>query len=78
MFPRILAHLTEWVKAHRLFGYESEERRSHTWVFLRTWRKGVFYRVAVGVIDQSYGDSGRKPVIHGQVIRAIDSGACLV
>ena len=50
MFRRILARVTEWMKAHKQFGFEFEERESYTWVFLRTWRKENFYRVALGVI----------------------------
>ena len=52
MFPRILDRVVEWVKAHKQFGLEFEERSSRTWVFVRTWRRDSFYRVAVGVIDR--------------------------
>ena len=48
MFPRILDQVIEWVKAHKQFGLEFEDRGSRTWVFVRTWRRDSFYRVAVG------------------------------
>ena len=48
MFPRILDRVAEWVKAHKQFGLEFEDRGSRTGVFVRTWRRDSFYRVAVG------------------------------
>ena len=51
MFPRILDRVAEWVKAHKQFGLEFEDRGWRTWVFVRTWRRDSFYRVALGVID---------------------------
>ena len=66
MFPRTLDRVVEWVKTHKQFGLEFEDRGSHTWVFVRTWRRDSFYRVAVGVI------------ILGQVLCAVGSGASLV
>ena len=78
MFPRILDRFVEWVKAHKQFGLEFEDRGSRTWVFVRTWRRDSFYRVAVGVIDRYLGDANSELVILGQVMCAIGSGACLV
>ena len=78
MFPLFLDRVVEWVKAHKQFGFEIEERGSYTWVFLRTWRKDNFYRVAVGVIDRYYGDASGRLVILGQVLCAIGSEASLV
>ena len=81
MFPRILGRVVEWVKAHKQFGLEFEERGSHTWVFVRTWRPDNFYRVAGGgggVIDRYHGDASSELVILGQVLCAIGSGASLV
>ena len=78
MFPRILDRVVEWVKAHKQFGLEFEERGSRTWVFVRTWRRDSFYRVAVGVIDRYHGDASSELVILGQVLCAIGSGASLV
>ena len=78
MFPRILDRVVEWVKAHKQFGLEFEERGSRTWVSVRTWRRDSFYRVAVGVIDRYHGDASSKLVILGQILCAIGSGASLV
>ena len=78
MFPRFLDRVVEWVKAHKQFGLEFEDRGSRTWVFVRTWRRDSFYRVAVGVIDRYLGDANSELVILGQVLCAIDSGASLV
>ena len=78
MFPQILDRVVEWVKAHKQFGLEFEERGSRTWVFVRTWRRDSFYHVAVGVIDRYHGDASRELVILGQVLCAIGSGASLV
>ena len=78
MFARILGRVVEWVKAHKQFGLEFEDRGSRTWVFVRTWRRDSFYRVAVGVIDRYHGDASSKLVIPGQVLCAIGSGASLV
>ena len=64
--------------AHKQFGLELKKRRSHTWVFPRTWRKKDFYRVAAGVIDRYYGDISSELVILGQIPCAIGSGAFLV
>ena len=55
MFPRILDRVVEWVKTHMQFGLEFEDHGSRTWVFVRTWRRDSFYRVAVGVIDRYHG-----------------------
>ena len=78
MFPRILYRVVEWVKAHKQFGLEFEERGSRTWVFVRTWRKDGFYHVAVGVINRHHGDASNELVIFGQVLSAFGSGASLV
>ena len=78
MFPRILARVVEWVKTHKQFGLEFEDRGSRTWVFVRTWWRDSFYRVAVGVIDRYHGDASSELVILGQVLCAIGSGASLV
>ena len=78
MFPRILDRVVEWVKAYKQFGLEFEDRGSHTWVFVRTWRRDSFYRVAVGVIDRYLGDANIELVILGQVVCAIGSRASLV
>ena len=78
MFPRILDRVVEGVKAHKQFGLEFEERVSRTWVFVRTWRRDSFYRVAVGVTDRYHGDAGSELVILGQMLCAIGSGASLV
>ena len=78
MFPRFLGRVVEWVKAHKQFGLEFEDRDSRTWVFVRTWWRDSFYRVAVGVIDRYLGDANSELVIHGQVLCAIGSGASLV
>ena len=78
MFPRILARVVEWLKTHKQFGHEFEDRGSRTWVFVRTWRRDSFYRVAVGVIDRYHGDASSELVILGQVLFAIGSGASLV
>ena len=77
-FPRTLARVVEWVKTHKQFGLEFEDRGSRTWVFVRTWRRDSFYRVAVGVIDRYHGDNSSELVILGQVLCAIGSGASLV
>ena len=78
MFPRILDRVIEWVKAHKQFGLEFEDRGSHTWVFVRTWRRDSFYRVAVGVIGRYHGDASSELVILGQVLCAVGNGASLV
>ena len=78
MFPRILGRVVEWLKAHKQFGLEFEDRGSHTCVFVRTWRRDSFYRVAVGVIDRYLGAANSELVILGQVLCANGSGASLV
>ena len=78
IFPRILDRVVEWVKAHKQFGLEFEERGSRTWVFVRTWRRDSFYRVAVGVIDRYHGVACRQLVILGHLLCAIGSGVSLV
>ena len=61
------------MKAHKQFRLESEECGSCTWVFVRTWQRDSFYRVAVGVIDCYHGDASNKLVILGQMLCAIGS-----
>ena len=78
MFPRFLVRVTEWVKAHKQLGLQSEKHRSHTWVFLRKWRKKDFFHVAVGVIGRHFGTAIFELVMLGQVLCAIGSGASLV
>ena len=78
MFLRILARVVEWVKTHKQLGLEFENRGCCTWVFVRTWRRDSFYRVAVGVIDRCHGDASSELVIPGQVLCAIGRGASLV
>ena len=78
MLPRILGRVAEWVKAHKQFGLEFEDRGSRTWVFVRTWRRDSCYRVALLVIDRYHGDASSELVIFGQVLCAIGSGASLV
>ena len=78
MLPRILGRVVEWLKEHKQFGIEFEDRGSRTWVFVRTWRRDSFYRVAVGVIDRYHGDASSELVILGQILCAIVRGASLV
>ena len=78
MFPRILGRVVEWVKAHKQFGLEFEDRGSRTWVFVRTWRRDSFYRVAVRVIDRNLVEANSELVILGKVLCSIGSGASLV
>ena len=78
MFPRILGRVVEWVKAHKPFGLEFEDRGSRTCVFVRTWRRDSFCRVAVGLIDRFLGDANSELVNLGQVLCAVGSGASLV
>ena len=78
MFPRILHRVVEWVEAHKQFGLEFEERGSRTWVFVRTWRRDSFYRLAVGLIDSYHGDASSELVIFGQVLCAVGCRAPLV
>ena len=78
MFPRILDRVVEWVKTHKQLGLQFEDRGSRTRVFVRTWRRNSFYRVAVGVIERYHGDGSSELVILGQVLCAIGSGASLV
>ena len=78
MFPRILERVVEWVKAHKQFGLEFEERGSRTWLFVRTWRRNSFYPVAVGVVDHYLGGANSELVIPGQVLCAIGSRASLL
>ena len=66
MFPRILSRITERIKAHKQFGLEFEERGSHTWVFLRTWRKEDHYGVKMGVTGRYNGCAGSELLIPGQ------------
>ena len=68
MFPRIVGRVVEWVKAHKQFGLEFEDRGSRTWVFVRTWRRDSFYRVAVGLIDRYHGDVSSELVILREVV----------
>ena len=75
MFSRILAGVTGWVKAHKPFGFQFEDRGSHFCVFLRTWREEDFYHVALDVIDHYYGDASSKLIFLGQLICAIGSRA---
>ena len=63
MFPRILARVVEWVKTHKQFALEFEDRGARTWVFVRTWRLDSFYRVTVGVIDRYHGDASSELVM---------------
>ena len=78
MLPRILARFVEWVKKHKQFGLEFEDRGSRAWVFARTWWRDSFYRVAVAVIHRYHGDANSELVILGQVLCAIGSRASLV
>ena len=78
MFSRVLDRVVEWVKTHKQFGLEFEDRGSRTGLFVRTWRRDSFYRMAVGVIDRYLGDANSELVILGQVLCAIGIGAFLV
>ena len=78
MFPRILDRVDGWVKTHKQFGLEFEDRGSRTWVFVRTLWRDSFYRVIVGVIDRYLSDPTSELVIPGQVLCAFGSGASLV
>ena len=66
------------MKAFEQSGFEFEDRGSHNWVFLRTWRKEDFYHMAVSVIGRFYGDASSELVVFGQVLCAIGSGASLL
>ena len=77
MFPRLPVRVIEWVKAHKQFRVEFEERGSDTWVFLRKRRKDNIHRVAVIVVDRYHGDASGELVILAQVLCAIGSGASL-
>ena len=67
MLPRVVTTIIDWVEVVEKFGVELEERRSSTWVFLRTWKKEKFYPVAMRVIDHFHCDVGSELVILEQI-----------
>ena len=78
MLPRILARVVDWVRAHRQFSVEFSAHGSATWVYIRTWKAGVFVRVAVATIDRYYGDANSELAILAKVLSVVGSGASLV
>ena len=60
------------------YGLEFEERGESLWVFMRTWEKGTFRRVAVDVVDRFTVDATHDVAVLGSVVAAVGSSASLV
>ena len=78
MLPRILSRVVRWAKAHHFHGLEFKERGESLWVFMRTWEKGTFRRVAVDVVDRFTVDASQDAAVLGSVVAAVGSSASLV
>ena len=75
MLPRILSRVVGWAKAHHFYGLEFEERGESLWVFMRTWEKGTFRRVAVDVVARFTVDATHDVAVFGSVMAAVGSSA---
>ena len=75
--PRILTHNVQWVKAHKQFGLELEERRSPVWVLLRTWRKEGFLSCGCGLDQQLLWQFQHQIVYPGASFFAVSAVVCL-
>ena len=78
MLPRILSRVVGWAEAHQFYGLEFEERGDSLWVFMRTWEKGTFRRVAVDVLDRVTVDATQDVAVLGSVVAAVGISASLV
>ena len=78
MFFRFLTRVVDWVKMPWQLSVEFGDRSCSTWVFVRTWKKNEFARVAVDVLDRYYGDPSSKLIIFGKKICASASGNALI
>ena len=78
MLPRILSRVVGWAEANHFYGLELEERGQSLWVFMRTWEKGTFRRVAVDVVDRFTVDATHEVTVLGSVLAAVGSSASLV
>ena len=78
MLPRILSRVADWANAHHFYSLEFEERSESLCVFMLTWEKGTFRRVAVNVTDRFAADSTHELAVLGSVVAAVGSSASLV
>ena len=67
MLPRILLRLVGCAKAHRFYSREFEERDVSLSVFMRTWEKEAFRRVAVANTDRFAVDATQALSVLGQL-----------
>ena len=78
MLPRILSRVVGWAKAYHIYSLELEERGESMWVFMRTWEKGTFRRVAVNVTDRFTVDATHELSVLGSIVAAVGGWASLV
>ena len=78
MLPRILSRAVGWAKTHLFYSIELEERGVALWIFMRTWEKDTFRRVAVAVTDRFAVDATHGLSMLGSVVAAVGSSASLV
>ena len=75
MLPRILSRVVGWAMTHHSYSLEFEERGVALWVFIRTWEKDTFLRVAVTVRDRFSSDATHDLSVPGLVVSAVGGSA---
>ena len=78
MLPRILSCVVGWAEAHHFYSLEFKERGVALWVFMRTWEKDTFRRVAVAVTDRFAVKATHELSVFGSVVAAVGGSASLV
>ena len=75
MLPQILSRVLGCAHAHHLYSLEVEGRGVLLKIFIRTWDKDTFRRVAVTDSDRFYSDATQELSVHGSVVAAVGGSA---
>ena len=78
MYPGILSRVFGWVKAHRQYSIEFEERGSEIWVMVQAWERSTFRGVCVALLSRFSANITREATILGKILDAAGPDASVV
>ena len=78
MYPRILARVFGWVKAHGQCSIEIEERGSDVWAMVPTWEVSTIRRVCAAVLSRFSANTSLEATIPVKILDAAGPDASVV
>ena len=78
MLPQKLSHAIESDQVYRLYSLEFQGREMTMWIFMWTWEKDTFHRIAKALSDRFSNDATHELSVLGSVVVAVSRLASLV